>query len=272
MVLEGLAAGPGPAMVVAQQQFESSGNEVLGYVAGFGVVIAVLALTIIGGRMIHANFTGDPWIAARGMAELPWVVLGVVLLVASGSLAGVLLQGSRHETDEDLGAIFASVAAEQGEVEQEAAGCAGALKDPDSGRFVCPDDDGWDELANTLPLTGPKDARCTRDGAENCFEYCFVSAYASGHLVSAKCNAQPMDDMEEDSWIWADYHCPNLGESWWNRIDACPDAPTDDEVPDHLMADDPHLYLYRVYNCEHYRQWVTTNIDEPDKYCDLSPR
>ncbi|MDE3723158.1 hypothetical protein PWG71_17335 [Nocardiopsis sp. N85] len=114
-----MAAEADPVMS-AMQSFERSGNEVLGYLIGLGALLGVLALIIIAGRMIHANFTGDPWIAARGMAELPWVVLGVVLLIAGAAVAAALLQGSRHETQRDLGEIFSCMIDAQSAREHDA--------------------------------------------------------------------------------------------------------------------------------------------------------
>jgi hypothetical protein len=67
------------------------GNTILGWVMGLGIVIAIIALLIIAGKMVQANFTGDPWIAARGMGELPWVLLGVVLLMVAAPLVALLL-------------------------------------------------------------------------------------------------------------------------------------------------------------------------------------
>ncbi|CAL9507511.1 hypothetical protein SUDANB121_03582 [Nocardiopsis dassonvillei] len=125
--MSGPTGGPVPAAaaqaepaVFAMQSFERSGNEVLGYLVGLGALIGVLALVIIAGRMIHANFTGDPWIAARGMAELPWVVLGIVLLVAGAAVAAALLQGSRHQTQRDLGEVFACMVDAQSAREHDA--------------------------------------------------------------------------------------------------------------------------------------------------------
>jgi hypothetical protein len=40
---------------------------------------------------VQANLTGDPWIAARGMGELPWVLLGVVLLLVAAPTVALLL-------------------------------------------------------------------------------------------------------------------------------------------------------------------------------------
>ncbi|HLU95392.1 MAG TPA: hypothetical protein VKZ89_00975 [Thermobifida alba] len=74
--------------------WQDCGNTVLGWVMGLGTVIAVLALLIIAGKMVQANFTGDPWIAARGMGELPWVLLGIILLVVAAPIVSVLLGGS----------------------------------------------------------------------------------------------------------------------------------------------------------------------------------
>lgn len=112
-----MAAGMELAADAARRDLERSGNEVLGYLIGLGALIGVLALVIIAGRMIHANFTGDPWIAARGMAELPWVVLGIVLLISGTAVAAALLQGSRNETQRELGQVFSCMIDEQNERE-----------------------------------------------------------------------------------------------------------------------------------------------------------
>lgn len=263
--------------------FEQSGNEVLGYVAGAGVVVAVLALTIIGGRMIHANFTGDPWIAARGMAELPWVVLGVVLLVVSGSLTAALLQGSRHETNDSLGTMIQRLEADQNAEERAAADCAGALKDPRSGRFLCPDDDGWERLSHTVPLSGPKDARCTYDGAEDCYEYCFVEGFANDlgpDWGRSPCTPgqDDYDLLENSDWIWRAYHCPNLPSNMLNEVArACPDAPDDtDDVPrEYMQGGRGESAVKRYYICTHFPEWAEANKDrDPDdglaaNYCDV---
>ncbi|MFD3684123.1 TrbC/VirB2 family protein [Nocardiopsis sp. NPDC058631] len=263
---------------LAMAQFQQSGNEVLGYVAWVGAVIGVLALIIIGGRMIHANFTGDPWIAARGMAELPWVVLGVVLLIASGSLAGMLLQGSHHETENDLGSLIAGVAAEQNEIEQDAAGCEGALRDPDSQEFLCPDDDGWERLSHTVPLTGPDDERCTYDGKEDCYEYCFVSGFHEGNTYTRSPCTPGQDDMDllnGDNWIWARYHCANLPSSLWNQSDSCPDNPVDhfDDVPsEYARAGRGEPAMHKYYICTEFPEWAEGNKREDqvgDDYCNV---
>ncbi|GAA1781362.1 hypothetical protein [Streptomonospora arabica] len=78
--------------VDGQELWISCGNTILGWVMGLGAAIAVIALLIIAGKMVQANFTGDPWIAARGMGELPWVLLGVVLLIVAAPIVAVLLQ------------------------------------------------------------------------------------------------------------------------------------------------------------------------------------
>ncbi|MEE2039491.1 hypothetical protein Q8791_19915 [Nocardiopsis sp. CT-R113] len=264
---------------LAMAQFQQSGNEVLGYVAWGGAVIGVLALIIIGGRMIHANFTGDPWIAARGMAELPWVVLGVVLLIASGSLAGMLLQGSYHETEDDLGSLIAGVAAEQNDVERESAGCEGALQDPDSREFVCPDDDGWERLSHSVPLTGPDDERCTRDGKADCYDYCFVSGFHDGNTAYTRSPCTPSGDdfalLKGDNWIWADYHCPNLPSNLWNESGSCPDNPVDhfDDVPrEYARAGRGEPAMHKYYICTEFPEWANGNKREDqvgNGYCDV---
>ncbi|MEY9214972.1 hypothetical protein NI17_017180 [Thermobifida halotolerans] len=74
--------------------WQTCGNTILGWVMGLGAVIAIIALLIIAGKMVQANLTGDPWIAARGMGELPWVLLGVVLLMTAAPLVTLLLGAS----------------------------------------------------------------------------------------------------------------------------------------------------------------------------------
>ncbi|MUL42921.1 hypothetical protein FZ103_17390 [Streptomonospora sp. PA3] len=78
-------------------QWVPCGNTILGWVMGLGAAIAVIALLIIAGKMVQANFTGDPWIAARGMGELPWVLLGIVLLMVAAPIIALLLQGGGAE-------------------------------------------------------------------------------------------------------------------------------------------------------------------------------
>lgn len=72
------------------------GRNVLGYLMAVGAVVAVLAIIIIAGRMIHANFTGDPWIAARGVADLPYVLIALCLMVAAPVLVAGILSGAPH--------------------------------------------------------------------------------------------------------------------------------------------------------------------------------
>ncbi|TDQ55006.1 hypothetical protein [Actinorugispora endophytica] len=78
----------------ADAGWQACGNTILGWVMGLGVVIAIIAVLIIAGKMVQANFTGDPWIAARGMGELPWVLLGIILLMVAAPLVAVLLRGA----------------------------------------------------------------------------------------------------------------------------------------------------------------------------------
>ncbi|GAA1005457.1 hypothetical protein [Nocardiopsis tropica] len=278
MVYERILAADAARNPVAMAQFQQSGNEVLGYVAWAGAVVGVLALIIIGGRMIHANFTGDPWIAARGMAELPWVVLGVVLLVASGTLAGTLLQGSYHETEDDLGSLIQGVAAEQDETEREAAGCEGALRDPDTRDVLCPDEDGWDRLHDTVPLTGADDERCTRDGKADCYDYCFDPGFHDGNTYTrSPCTPgrDGMDLLNGGDWIWAEYHCPNLPSSLWDQSDSCPDNPVDhfDDVPrEYAAAGRGEPAMHKYYICTEFPEWANGNKREEqvgDDYCNV---
>ncbi|WAE73907.1 pilin [Streptomonospora nanhaiensis] len=271
MAYERIPVADAAQTTLAMAQFQQTGNEVLGYVAWAGAVVGVLALIIIGGRMIHANFTGDPWIAARGMAELPWVVLGVVLLIASGSLAGTLLQGSYHETENDLGTLFQGVAAEQDEIEREAAGCDGALRDPETRNVLCPGADGWDRLSHTVPLTGRDDERCTYDGKEDCYEYCFQdSMYAGGptnHALSPCTPERELRDlMSESGWPWAAYHCPQLNRDMIEEIDACKGdnlADGTDDLPEKYRPggrNPPPVEPWRwQYICEEFPAWAAAN-------------
>ncbi|MEU0488546.1 hypothetical protein ABZ249_04910 [Nocardiopsis sp. NPDC006139] len=270
-------AATGIDSAAALVQFERAGNELLGYVVGLGAVVGVLALIIIGGRMIHANFTGDPWIAARGMAELPWVILGIILLIAAGSLAAVLLQGSRHDTEEDLGNLVERVVQEQAAREQESS-CEGGLRDPDTSTYVCPDSDRWTELSHTLPLTGADDVRCTYDGAADCYEYCFVTGFADVHNNFEHSPCTPRGDdrdlMGRSDWVWATYHCANLPSSLLNETaKSCKDAIDDfDEVPRkyQLAAGRGEGAVKRYYICTQYPAWVEANRevgDFPQDYC-----
>lgn len=272
-------AGDASHASLAMQSFETSGNNLLGYVAGLGVVLGVLALIIIGGRMIHANFTGDPWIAARGMAELPYVVLAVVLIVGSGSLTTMLFQGSLHQPEEDVSTSIQALVEDQAADEREAADCPGALQS-ESGPYVCPGDDGWEQLAHTLPIESDKDPRCTRDGAEDCYAYCYdpsFGEFANGFRASP---CTPDDDhfdlMESADWSFARYHCPNLPASWWDRSEACKDNPVDDPggVPDYYPPDLPEAKMQRFYACTEYREWVTGNQREEkvgENFCPVKP-
>ncbi|WP_019609294.1 TrbC/VirB2 family protein [Nocardiopsis sp. CNS-639] len=253
---------------LALQSFETSGNNLLGYVAGLGVVLGVLALIIIGGRMIHANFTGDPWIAARGMAELPYVVLAVVLIAGSGGLTAMLFEGSLHHPEEDVSTSIQALVEEQAANEREAADCEAALQS-ENGTYLCPDDDGWEQLANTVPLSGDKDPRCTRDGAEDCYEYCYTNGSRiwtgqeeTGFWGSPCSDSDYIEQMESASWIWSEYHCANLNEELWNRLDACPDAPDRDDIPDDLLRGSREkTTIYRYYICENFPEWVAANSD-----------
>ena len=56
LVTGGLLPASAGTTMLALDEFKERGNDVLGYVAGLGVLLGVLALIIIGGRMIHANF------------------------------------------------------------------------------------------------------------------------------------------------------------------------------------------------------------------------
>jgi hypothetical protein len=249
------------------QGFQNSGNELLGYVAGLGVVLGIIALVIVGGRMIHANFTGDPWIAARGMADLPYVVLAIVLIVASGTLAGNLLQGSYHETEDNLGSLIEGVAQEQGQAEQEAADCEdGIALQTEDRNYICPDDDGYEELDHATALSGPDDERCTSGGKENCWEYCFVPSFSvggSGYKASP-CTPDDLDLLEPANWSYAPYHCPNLPASMWDRAKACKDHPLENagEVPSSYPPDLPEAKMQKYYACEVYPEWVEGNQDK----------
>lgn len=270
------AAADAPQLALGLREFERTGNDILGYVAGVGAIVGVLALIVIGGRMIHANFTGDPWIAARGMAELPWVVLGVILLVVSGTLAGTLLQGSRHETGDSLGGLIQGLEASQEDIEREAADCEGALRDPESREFVCPDEDGWERLSHTVALTGPDDERCTRGGEADCYEYCFVTGFHEGNdYTRSPCTPRDVDLLKSDDWIWADYHCANLPSTLWNESDACPDNPVDhfDDVPrEYARAGRGEPAMHKYYICTEFPEWADGNKREDqvgDEYCDV---
>ncbi|MFF8766964.1 hypothetical protein ACF07Q_20805 [Nocardiopsis dassonvillei] len=254
---------------LALQSFETSGNNLLGYVAGLGVVLGVLALIIIGGRMIHANFTGDPWIAARGMAELPYVVLAVVLIAGSGSLTAMLFEGSLHHPEEDVSTSIQALVEDQAANEREAADCAGALQS-ENGTYLCPDDDGWEELSHTVPLSGDKDPRCTYDGAKDCYEYCFVTGFgdnAGNNFAHSPCTPESgqYEIMEARDWIWAEYHCPNLPSQWWDQSEACEDNPVDDydDVPrEYQGAGRGEPAMQKYYACTEYRNWVMGNQRE----------
>ncbi|GAB3480482.1 hypothetical protein [Nocardiopsis coralliicola] len=249
--------------------FVSRANDVLGYVMGLGVLVGVLALLIIGGRMIHANFTGDPWIAARGMSDLPWVLLGLVLLAGSGIMAGTLLQGSVHSTDTSLPDLLAE-GVEYQEKQEEASIPDGCLQDPETDLAVCPDDDAWDDVVETAAVTGPRDPRCVSDDYANCFEYCFVPPMGTG--AASNCAAE---NTFEEGWIWADYACPSFFE--WSLGDAaevvppdCPDPPKEEDIPAEIQANSDAPVL--VYACQEFPGWVSayaaeTGGDE-DRLCE----
>ncbi|ADH70904.1 MULTISPECIES: TrbC/VirB2 family protein [Nocardiopsis] len=270
-------AGGAAQAPLALQSFETSGNNLLGYVAGLGVILGVLALIIIGGRMIHANFTGDPWIAARGMAELPYVVLAVVLIAGSGSLTAMLFEGSLHHPEEDVSTSIRALVEEQAANEREAADCAGALQSG-NGSYLCPDDDGWEELAHTVPIGSDTDPRCTRDGAEDCYEYCFDPSFGEFANAFRASPCTPDNDhfdlMESADWSFARYHCPNLPASWWDRSEACEDNPVENAggVPDHYPADLPEAKMQRYYACTEYPGWVRGNQREEKVGENFCPR
>jgi hypothetical protein len=266
---------------LAMPSFETSGNNLLGYVAGLGVVLGVLALIIIGGRMIHANFTGDPWIAARGMADLPYVILAVVLILGSGSLTAMLFEGSTHNPEENVSTSIQRLVQEQASQERDAAGCEGALRS-ENGSMVCPDDDEWERLSHTVPLEGDKDPRCTRGDASDCYEYCFNSAWKddlSSRYAHSPCtpDSDDIDTMKGDDWIWARYHCANLPSSMLNETAAsCPDAPDDyRDVPrDYLDGGSAagEATVKRYYVCTEFPEWLEANKDRagvPGDYCDV---
>ncbi|MFI6575553.1 TrbC/VirB2 family protein [Nocardiopsis sp. NPDC050513] len=265
------------AGTLAMPSFETSGNDLLGYVAGIGVVLGVLALIIVGGRMIHANFTGDPWIAARGMADLPYIVLALVLIVASGSLTAMLFQGSYHDPEEDVSASIQELVQRQTREERESTECGQRALRTDNGNYICPDDDGYEELNHTVPLSGPDDPRCTFDGAEDCYDYCFVRTFgAFSNPPSGPCTPDDEDLMEASNWSFAPYHCPNLNSAWWgDRGKACKDNPLDDpgDIPEEYLDGRflPHENEQRYYACTQYPQWVRSNQDKREVYINFCP-
>ncbi|MFC3998115.1 hypothetical protein ACFOVU_19455 [Nocardiopsis sediminis] len=101
----GLAARACPADV-SEDTWDTCGNTLLGWIMGLGVVIAIIAILIIAGKMIQANFTGDPWIAARGMGELPWVTLGIVLLLVAAPLVALLFSGAEVEEEQSVWQVY----------------------------------------------------------------------------------------------------------------------------------------------------------------------
>ncbi|RKS06188.1 hypothetical protein DFP74_1812 [Nocardiopsis sp. Huas11] len=282
-----LASGAELALAAGRQEFNNSGNEILGYVAGLGVVLGILALVVVGGRMIHANFTGDPWIAARGMADLPYVVLAIVLIVASGTLVGSLLQGSTHETEENLGSLIEGVAQDQDEEEREAADCEdGVALETEDDNYICPDKDGYEELDHATALSGPDDPRCTDDGSANCWEYCYEGSfgYFSNGFKASPCTPDDLDLMEPANWSYAPYHCPNLPASWWERSNACRDHPLENagELPDEYGTDLDTARMQKYYACVLYGDWVLGNQNKewakdslgqfriPDHFCPVT--
>ncbi|WP_262391499.1 TrbC/VirB2 family protein [Nocardiopsis sp. CNR-923] len=267
-----LAEGSAHASL-ALPSLETSGNDLLGYVAGVGVILGVLALIIVGGRMIHANFTGDPWIAARGMADLPYVVLAVVLIIGSGSLTAMLFQGSLHNPSEDVSTSIQELVQSQAQEERESTGCGQRALRTDNGNYICPDDDGYEQLNHTVALSGPNDPRCTYDGAEDCYDFCYEPSFgefANGFKASP-CTPDNLDLMEPANWPWEKYHCPNLPESWWERSAACKDHPLDDagEIPDYYPTELPHTRMQRYYACTQYPNWVQGNQREKKGACPL---
>ncbi|MFC7331231.1 hypothetical protein [Marinactinospora rubrisoli] len=88
-----------------QYDWSIPGQTILSWIIGVGVVIAIIGVLIVAGKMIQANFTGDPWIAARGMGELPWIALGIVLLLVAGPAIGILLSRDQGRGDDWGGAI-----------------------------------------------------------------------------------------------------------------------------------------------------------------------
>lgn len=159
-----------PLLMPGEREFQSGGNEILGYLMGIGVVVGVIALIIIAGRMIHANFTGDPWIAARGMSDLPYVMLGGVLLVAAGTIVSALLAGSLHERGETMADITEELDDEQQQHEADEEGrteeehCIDVPRDMRDqigrGARLCPGDDEWDEHAGDVLEENCEDDDC----------------------------------------------------------------------------------------------------------------
>ncbi|MFW5418681.1 hypothetical protein J0910_18880 [Nocardiopsis sp. CNT-189] len=239
-------------------EFIGRSEEVLGYVMGLGVLVGVLALLIIGGRMIHANFTGDPWIAARGMSELPWVLLGMVLLAGSGVLAASLLQGSVHATEEPLTEVLADGSDYQREQEEDSIS-EDCLQDPETSAQVCPGDEGWDSVAETVPLTGANDPRCLQDGSADCYEYCYIGSELYGRpLTDSPCYSE--GDASDPDWIWAEYSCPNV----WNDViadgvSACEPMPGEEAL---RIVGNEQMGLLRYYTCEYYPGWVDYHVTQ----------
>ncbi|MBV2366082.1 TrbC/VirB2 family protein [Streptomonospora nanhaiensis] len=251
-------------VMLGRAEFIGRGNELLGYVAGLGVLVGVIALVIIGGRMIHANFTGDPWIAARGMADLPYVVLGVILLIGSGTLAANLLQGSIHQTNQDISEVIDQAGEGQREIEQETRpGCLPRPEDDEAeDPFVCPEDDDWDDLSKTIPVQGNNDPRCKKDDEKvSCYEYCYVNP--GSPIQHSPCLNQ---DFRSDEWIWGNYACPVLDPEPRSEAPNCPDGPMPDDAPDGITWTTE--WAYRQYACQHFRNWVNDMKEDPDRYCD----
>ncbi|QBI56342.1 hypothetical protein [Streptomonospora litoralis] len=260
---------PPAAMALAAEEFEERGNQLLGYASALGVLVGVLALIIIGGRMIHSNFTGDPWLAARGMAELPWVLLGIVLLVASGGLISTLLQGSVHETEQSVAEIIEDAEEQQEEEEFNALG-DGCLEIPQEHRlsddggeqYVCPDeDDRWSRYFDVLPVTGPEDPRCTQGEEADCYRFC----------AAEEENCQWV---EGEPWVWRDYFCPlewtHTGEGFTPpKPNDCPDLLPADTNGIPAEHDDDPIWARRAWHCEYYPEYVEYDRPKPDLYCDL---
>ncbi|QVQ53447.1 hypothetical protein J4H86_06730 [Spiractinospora alimapuensis] len=82
------------SLVVAQSQLENAGSAVIGIIVGFGIVLAVLSIIVIALKMASANFQRHTRWASRGVEEIPWVLLGVCLLLLTVPIVTVLLSGA----------------------------------------------------------------------------------------------------------------------------------------------------------------------------------
>lgn len=82
------------SLVVAQSQLEDAGSSVIGIIIGFGIVLGILSIIVIALKMASANFQRHTRWASRGVEELPWVLLGICLLLLTVPIVTVLLSGA----------------------------------------------------------------------------------------------------------------------------------------------------------------------------------